>query len=112
MAARVSPPNTSALHNSIKFLNTNTSSNAHAAVRLENHILEEFLIHILLQHSRHAPQVRQRDRTVLPVREQPECLLDLGAVRIRVVLSAVELEGADGEEGLERSVTVVFGVEN
>jgi hypothetical protein len=56
--------------------------------------------------------VRQRDRTVLPVREQPERLLDLSAVGVRVVLSAVELEGADGEEGLEGSVAVVFGVEN
>lgn len=50
--------------------------------------------------------MRQRDRPAfLPVGEEPERLVALGAVRravrvVVVVVAGVELEGADGEEGL------------
>lgn len=54
----------------------------------------------------------QRDGPVLAVGEEPEGLLELGAVGVRVVLAGVELERADGEEGLVGCVAVRVGVED
>ena len=56
--------------------------------------------------------MRQSNRSVLSIRKESKSLLDLCTVSIRVVLSRVEFEGADGEKGLKGCVSVVFGVKN
>lgn len=55
----------------------------------------------------------QRDGAVVAVCEELEGLDELLAVvGVGVVLARVELEGADGEEGLVGGVAVVVGVED
>ena len=59
--------------------------------------------------------MRERDGAVgVAVGEEPEGLVDGGAVRVVVigVAARVQLEGADGEEGLVRGVAVGRGVED
>lgn len=109
-----SPPNPSTPHDAIKLIHTHAPRNAHAAIRLENHILEQLLVHILLEHGSDAAQVGQRDGPVGAVCEELEGLGELRAVSIRTTaaVARVELERADGEEGLVGGVAVGFGVEN
>jgi hypothetical protein len=108
----VSPPDTSTLHNSIKLLSAYASSNTYASVGLENHILEQLLVHIFFQHGCYTPQMPERDRSILPICKKSEGLLDFCTVSIRIVLSCVEFQGADGEEWFKGCIAVVIGIEN
>lgn len=54
----------------------------------------------------------QRDGAVLVVGEEAKRFVELRAVRVRVVLARVKLEGADGKEGFKGRVAVAFRVED
>lgn len=109
-----SPPNASPAHDAIKLIGLDAPCHARAAVGLENHVLEQLLVDLLLEHGRHPPQVRQRNGPVLVVGEEAKRLVDGPLVRLarRLVLLRVELERADGEEGLVRRVAVRVWVED
>lgn len=109
----MSPPHPSVPHHAIKLIQLHAPRNAHAAIRLEDHVLEQLLVHVLLEHGGDAAQVGQRDGAVVAVCEELKGLDELLAVvGVGVVLARVELEGADGEEGLVGGVAVVVGVED
>ena len=103
-----SPPDSSPAHNPIKLIHLDTSRHAGAAIRLEYHILEQLLVNIFLEHSRHPAQMRQRDGSLLPIRKQAKCLVHSALVCFAggLVFLCVELERADGEEGLVGCVSV------
>lgn len=114
-----SSPHARGSHDAVKLIDEHAPGHACAPVRLENHILEHLVVHVLLEHGRDAPQVRERDGPRLPVGEEAVGLVDLGAVGLGAGLAAgaavaagVELEGADGEEGLVRGEAVAVGVED
>lgn len=88
----MSPPYSSVPHHAIKLIQLHAPRNAHPAIRLENHVLEQLLVHVLLEHGGDAPQVRQRDGAVVAVCEELEGLDELLAVGVvGVVLARVEL---------------------
>ena len=109
-----SPPDSSGPHNLVKLIDPDAPRHASAPIRLKDHVLEHLLIHVLLQHRGHAPQVCQRYGTLVAglhaARKQPKGFGQLGLVR-RVV-AVVELERADGKEGLVGRVPVVLGVQD
>ncbi len=106
-----SPPHARPAHHLVKLVPADAARHARAAVGLEDHVLEQLLVDVLLEHGRDAPQVRQRNGPVLLVRKQPKRLVDLGRVRRRVG-PAVEFQRRNGEEGLVGRVAVVVGVED
>lgn len=109
----MSSPDSRGLHHPVKLIDLHPPRNTAAPIRLQYHVLQHLLVDLLLEHGRDPLQHRQRDWSVLVVREQPEGLLHCLAVRIGIVGRAgVELEGADGEEGFVGSVAVVLGIEN
>lgn len=107
----MSPPNARAPHDAVKLIHLDAARNTGPIVGLEDHVLEQLLVDVLLEHGGHAAQVRQGNRPLLAVGEEPEGLVDLGAVPARVA-AAVELERADGKEGFVRRVAVRVGVED
>lgn len=106
-----SSPYAGILHHAVKLSQLDPPRDARPTVRLQDHVLEHLLVHVLLEHGGDAAEVGQRYGPALAVGEEPEGLLELVAVRlVRAVLARVEFEGADGEERLVRREAVGLGV--
>lgn len=109
---RTSPPNPRPPHHPIKLVPPHPLPHPGPPGRLENHILEHLLAHVVRpQQRRHTLQVRQRDR--LAPRKQRKRLVHLGLVRrVRRRLARLQLERADADEGRVRREAFVVGVED
>lgn len=107
------PPHAGVPHHLVKLGNGDAARNPGPAVGLEDHVLEQLLVDVLLEHGGHAAEVGQRDGAVAAVGEEAEGLVDAGAVRRVVFVAArVQLEGTDGKEGLVGGVAVTRRVED
>ena len=94
------PPNPRSPHNIIKLILLNTPLNPHPTIPLEHHIPQQLLPDLLPEQRRDAPQVRDGDGPARTVREEGVGLVELAGVGGGRVVARVELEGADGEEGV------------
>lgn len=97
-----SPKNSSSLHDSLEFLQTDPSKPTTA--RLSEHILHHILRHIFPQLPRYPPQIRQSNLPVLAAREQSKRPLYLfpSAVSTVVLYGIVHLQRRNSHKSLVR----------
>lgn len=112
ITGKSSPPHASPLHDIVKLVHLDAAHHPRPAIRLENHILEHLLVHVLFKNSRHALQMRQRNGPVGIISKQPKRLVELSIVGGRAAVLCVEFERANGEERLICGVSVLIGVED
>lgn len=85
------------------------------AIRLEDHIPEQAVVNLLLEHGGDPLQVRHGDDAAAALagaHEHREGLVDLVGVRLRGLVPRVELEGADGDKGGVVREALVLRVED
>lgn len=125
-----SSPDPRRLHHLLELTLAHAPPHARPAVRLEDHVPQQLLVDLLLEHGRDAPQVRHGDDAaaaraaraagaivgdvvvVVVAREQAERLVDLAGVRARAVVARPQLERADGHERAVARVALVVRVED
>lgn len=83
-------------------------------VRLEDHIPQQSVVDLLLEHGGDPLQVGHGYDATLAgrAREQREGLVDLVGVRVGGLVARVQLQGADGDEGGVVRVALVLRVED
>lgn len=115
-------PHPGPAHHLLELGPPHAAADAGAAVGLEDHVLEELVVDVLLEGHGDALQVSQGQGRgggvaifigVVVPDEEAEGFIDLGRVGlVRIVVARVQLQGADGDEGLVGGVALVVGVED
>lgn len=94
------PPDPGPPHNVVKLVLLDPPLDADPAVPLEHHVAQQVVGDVLPQQGGDAPQVGDGDGPAGAVGEERVGLVELAGVGGGRVVARVELEGADGEEGV------------